>query len=302
MFGVTILGNNSAIPTAERHPTSQVVTSNDQVLMIDCGEGTQLQLTRFKIRRSKMRHIFISHLHGDHYFGLIGLLNSLNLLGRTEPLTVYAPPELETIIQLQLDCSATQLKFPFSFVALVAEQAGVILDEKDLQVSFFPVNHRIPCFGFVFDQQRKKRKIIPDQAQAYEIPAAYYSHLQEGADYQRKDGLLVKNHWVTLPPPKGKKYVYCADTIYDEGLIPYLEGADLVYHETTYLAGLAERAAERFHSTSVQAATLALKAGAKRLLIGHFSSKYTELQPFLDECCPVFPNTELSVEGATFII
>jgi len=302
MFGVTILGNNSAIPTAERHPTSQVVTSNDQVLMIDCGEGTQLQLTRFKIRRSKMRHIFISHLHGDHYFGLIGLVNSLNLLGRTEPLTIYAPPELETIIRLQLECSFTQLKFELSFVALLAEQAGVILDEKDLQVSFFPVNHRIPCFGFIFDQQRKKRKIIPDQAQAYEIPAAYYSHLQEGADYQRKDGLLVKNHWVTLPPPKGKKYVYCADTIYDEGLLPYIEGADLVYHETTYLASLAERAAERFHSTSVQAATLALKAGAKRLLIGHFSSKYTELQPFLEECCPVFPNTELSVEGATFII
>jgi len=150
MFGVTILGNNSAIPTAERHPTSQVVTSNDQVLMIDCGEGTQLQLARFKIRRSKMRHIFISHLHGDHYFGLIGLINSLNLLGRTEPLTIYAPPELETIIHLQLDSSFTQLKFELSFVALLAEQAGVILDEKDLQVSYFPVNHRIPCFGFIF--------------------------------------------------------------------------------------------------------------------------------------------------------
>jgi len=156
--------------------------------------------------------------------------------------------------------------------------------------------------GSFFDQQRKKRKIIPDQAHAYEIPAAYYSQLQEGADYQRKDGLLVKNHWVTLPPSKGKKYVYCADTIYDEGLLPYLEGADLVYHETTYLHGLAERAAERYHTTSVQAATLALKAGAKRLLIGHFSSKYTELQPFLDECRPVFPNTDLSVEGATFIV
>jgi ribonuclease Z len=302
MFAVTILGNNSAIPTAERHPTSQVVTSNDQLLMIDCGEGTQLQLTRFKIRRSKMRHIFISHLHGDHYFGLIGLLNSLSLLGRSEPLTVYAPPELEKIIRLQLECAATQLKFELFFVALLAEQAGIILDEKDLQVRFFPVKHRIPCFGFIFEQQRKKRKIIPEQAQAYEIPAAYYSHLQEGADYQRKDGVLVKNHWVTLPPLKGKKYVYCADTIYDEELIPYLSGADLVYHETTYLASLSTRAAERYHSTSVQAATLALKAGAKRLLIGHFSSKYTELQPFLDECCPVFPNTELSVEGATFVI
>jgi ribonuclease Z len=259
-------------------------------------------MTRYKIRRSKIRHIFISHLHGDHYFGLIGLLNSLSLLGRTEPLTIYSTPELEGIIQLQLACAATQLKFDLYFVALLAEQAGVILEEKDLQVSFFPVRHRIPCFGFAFEQQRRKRKIIPEQALAYEIPASFYSHLQEGADYQRKDGLLVKNNWVTLPPPKGKKYVYCADTIYDEGLIPQLEEADLVYHETTYLHNLEERAAERYHSTSVQAATLAAKAGAKRLLIGHFSSKYTELQPFLDECQPVFPNTELSVEGATFLI
>jgi len=302
MFAVTILGNNSAIPTAERHPTSQVVTSYDQLLMIDCGEGTQVQMIRFKIRRSRIRHIFISHLHGDHYFGLIGLLNSLSLLGRTEPLTIYAPPELERILQLQLDCAATQLKFALHFVPLREEAAGVILEEKDLEVSFFPVKHRIPCFGFVFEQQKKKRKIIPEQAQAYKIPAAFYSRLQEGADYQRKDGLLVKNHWVTLPPLKGKKYVYCADTIYDESLVPRLEGADLVYHETTYLHGLAERAAERYHSTTVQAATLAAKAGARRLLIGHFSSKYTELEPFLEECCPVFPHTELSVEGTTYLI
>jgi ribonuclease Z len=302
MFAVTILGNNSAIPTTDRHPTAQVVTSNEQLLLIDCGEGTQVQMARYKIRRNRIKHIFISHLHGDHYFGLIGLLNSLSLLGRTDPLTVYATPELEAILQLQLDCAGTQLKFDLHFVPLRAEQAGIILDEKDLEVRFFPVRHRIPCFGFVVAQRRKKRKIIPEQAQAYEIPAAYYSQLQDGADYQRKDGMLVKNHWVTLPPPAGKKYVYCADTIYDEELITQMQHADLVYHETTYLHALAERAAERYHSTSVQAATLAAKAGAKRLLIGHFSSKYTELQPFLDECRPVFPNTELSEEGATYVI
>ncbi len=302
MFAVTILGNNSAIPTLERHPTAQVVTCNDQLLLIDCGEGTQVQMVLYKIRRSRIKHIFISHLHGDHYFGLIGLLNSLSLLGRTEPLIIHAPPELEPILQLQLEASFTQLKFPLSFVPLREEAAGVIVEEKDLQVSFFPVKHRIACFGFIIAQQRRKRKIILEQALAYEIPSAFYSQLQEGADYQRKDGLLVKNNWVTLPPAPGKKYVYCADTIYDEELIPYLADADMVYHETTYLNALAERAAERFHSTSVQAATLAAKARAKRLLIGHFSSKYTELQPFLDECVPVFPNTELSIEGATFII
>ncbi|ASZ14468.1 ribonuclease Z [Chitinophaga pendula] len=302
MFAVTILGNNSAIPTPDRHPTAQVLTFNDQLILIDCGEGTQVQMARYAIRRSKLRHIFISHLHGDHYFGLIGLINSLSLLGRPEPLTIYGPAELEAIIRLQLDCAATILKFDLHFVALEKDFSGVILEDKELTVSYFPTQHRITCFGFSFEWQKKRRRIIPEQARAYEIPTAYFSRLQEGEDYLRKDGKLVKNDWVTLPPPKGKKYVFCADTIYDEGLLPYMQQADLVYHETTYLHDLADRAAERYHSTTVQAATLASRAGAKRLLIGHFSSKYTHLEPFLEECRPVFPATDLAAEGTSFII
>ncbi|MBW8685193.1 ribonuclease Z [Chitinophaga rhizophila] len=302
MFAVTILGNNSALPTLERHPTAQIVTCNDQLILVDCGEGTQLQFARYKIRRSRLRYIFISHLHGDHYFGLIGLLNSLSLLGRQDPLTVFAPPELEPILQLQLQCSGTILQFELQFVPLMAENQGVILEDKDLTVSFFPVKHRIPCYGFSFEMQKRKRKIIPDQAKAYEIPAAYFSKLQQGADYLRKDGLLVKNDWITLPPPRGKKYVYFADTAFDEELIPYGQDADLVYHETTYLHNLAERAADRYHSTTVQAATLALKANAHRLIVGHFSSKYTDLTPFEAECREVFPNSGLALEGATYII
>ena len=302
MFAVTILGNNSAIPTLDRHPTAQIVTCNDQLVLVDCGEGTQLQIARYKIKRSRLRYIFISHLHGDHYFGLIGLLNSLSLLGRIDPLTVYAPPELETILLLQLECSGTTLHFELQFVPLTADNQGVILEDKELRVSFFPTRHRIPCYGFIFEMQKRKRKIIPEQARAYEIPAAYFTQLQNGADYQRKDGVLVKNDWVTLPPAPGKRYVYCADTIYTEDLLPYAEKADLIYHETTYLQNLAERAAERYHSTSVQAATIALKAKAKRLIIGHFSSKYTELEPFLEESRPVFTNTDLAIEGATYII
>lgn len=302
MFAVTILGNNSAIPTLDRHPTSQVVTCNDQLMLIDCGEGTQLQIVRYKIRRTRLRYIFISHLHGDHYFGLIGLINSLSLLGRQEPLTIYGPPELEKILQLQLDCAGTILHFTMLFVPLLPENQGIIVDDKELRVSFFPTRHRIPCYGFVFEMQKRKRKIIPEQTTAYEIPAAYYSHLQDGADYERKDGLLVKNDWVTLPPPPAKRYVYCADTLYTEELLPYLENADLMYHETTYLHDLAERAAARYHSTTVQAASLAAKAGVKRLLVGHFSSKYTELEPFLEECRPVFPATDLATEGTTFLV
>lgn len=302
MFAVTILGNNSALPTLERHPTAQIVTCNDQLILVDCGEGTQLQFARYKIRRSRLRYVFISHLHGDHYFGLIGLINSLSLLGRQDPLTVFGPPELETILQLQMQCSGTILQFELQFIPLTEDKQGVILEDKDLKVSFFPVQHRIPCYGFVFEMQKRRRKIIPEQTKAYEIPAAYFSRLQVGDDYQRKDGVLVKNDWVTLPPPKGKKYVYYADTAYSESLIHYANDADLVYHETTYLGNLAERAAERFHSTTVQAATLALKANAHRLIVGHFSSKYTDLTPFEAECREVFPNSDLALEGTSYII
>ncbi|SEW33159.1 ribonuclease Z [Chitinophaga arvensicola] len=302
MFAVTILGNNSAIPTLDRHPTAQVVTCNEQLLLVDCGEGTQLQIAKYRIKRSKLRYIFISHLHGDHYFGLIGLLNTLSLMGRTDPISVYAPPELEQIIQLQLDCSGTVLKFELSFVPLQPGYSGIILEDKDLRVSCFPTQHRISCFGFSFEMQKRKRKLIPDQARAYEIPAAYFSKLQDGADYLRKDGTLVKNDWVTVAPAPGKRYVYCADTLYDPALLPWLKDADMMYHETTYLHDLQERAAERYHSTSVQAASLAAAAAVKTLLIGHFSSKYTELQPFLDESRPVFPNTEIGTEGVTYIV
>ncbi|AWO02186.1 ribonuclease Z [Chitinophaga alhagiae] len=302
MFAVTILGNNSAIPTPDRHPTAQVVTYNDQLMLVDCGEGTQMQLTKYKVRRGKIRHIFISHLHGDHYFGLIGLINSMSLLGRTEPLSLYAPPELEEILRLQLQCAATTLRFNLSFHALLPDRTGLLFREKDMEVSYFPTKHRIPCYGFSFTVQRRKRRVIPEQARAYNIPAAYYSHLQEGADYEQKDGKVVKNDWVTLPPAPGKRYVFCADSIYDEDLVPHLQDADLVYHEATYLHELVQRAQDRFHSTAVQAATLARMAGAKRLLIGHFSSKYTELQPFLDESLPIFPQTELALEGASYLI
>ncbi len=302
MFAVTILGNNSAIPTPDRHPTAQVVTFNEQLMLVDCGEGTQMQLTRYKVRRSRIRYIFISHLHGDHYFGLIGLINSLSLLGRTEPLTVYGPPELEEILMLQLRVAATTLRFDLQFHALLPEATGLLFRDKDMEVSYFPVKHRIPCYGFSFSMQRRKRRVIPEQARAYEIPAAFYSKLQDGEDYQDKNGRLVKNDWVTLPPPRPKRYVYCADSIYDEDLIPYMQDADLVYHETTYLQDLHQRAAERYHSTTVQAAGLAARAGAKRLLIGHFSSKYTELEPFLEESRPIFANTDLALEGTTYIL
>lgn len=300
MFAVTILGNSSALPAHNRFPTSQVITYQDQLFLVDCGEGTQMQMSKYKIRRSKIRHIFISHLHGDHYFGLTGLLTSFGLLGRKEPLSLYAPPELKAILDLQLQTASASLGFEIHFTPLLPGSSGIILSQREMEVSFFPVNHRIPCYGFLFHEKKEKRKLNIDRVLEYGIPSNFYSHLQEGQDYTAKNGAVIRNEWVTLDPVPGKSYAFCADTLYDESLIPHIAGCDLVYHESTYLQDQLERATQRFHTTTVQAASLARKAGVKKLLIGHFSSRYESLEPFLEECKPVFPDTELALEGVTF--
>ncbi|TAN21677.1 MAG: ribonuclease Z [Chitinophagaceae bacterium] len=301
-FSVTILGNNSALPAHGRHPTSQVVTFHDRVYLVDCGEGTQMQMSEYKIRRSRIRHIFISHLHGDHWLGLPGLINSYGLQSRKEPLHIFAPGPLEELIRLQMDCVNTMLPFELNFLPLEPGSTGIILEEEDLCVTAFPTDHRIPCFGFKFQEVHKKRKLLPQKAQEYGIPASFYNALQKGEDYRNRKGEIIHNEWVTEKPVRAKNYVFCADTRYDERLLPYITGCDLIYHETTYLHDQLEKAKARYHSTSIQAATLAHKAGAKRLLIGHFSSKYEDLGPFLAECLPVFPATELAMEGTTYII
>ncbi len=300
MFGVTILGNNSALPAYDRHPTSQVVTLNDQLFLIDCGEGTQIQMARYKIRRSKIHHIFISHLHGDHYFGLIGLITSMGLLGREQELNLYGPPELEAIIQLQLKVAATTLPFPIVFHRL--EKEGLLVDGAKFQVECFGTQHRIPCWGFVIREKKKPRKIDKERVLASGIPAVYYERLKNGDDYETKEGRIIKNESVTIPNKTPCSYAYSADTIYDESLCAKVNQVSLLYHETTYLKDLADRAKSRFHSTTEQAATIAKKAGTHRLLIGHFSSKYENLDEFLDEAKAVFLNTELAIEGVTYVI
>lgn len=298
MFAVTILGNNSAVPAFDRHPTSQVVTLDGNNYLVDCGEGTQIQLIRYKIRRSKISHIFISHLHGDHYFGLVGLINTLGLLSRQQDLHVFGPAPLKEIIELQLRVADTTL--PYRLYLHPITGPGVLLDDPHITVSCFPTTHRVECYGFHFEEKKRHRRLRADQARAYEIPASFYERLTAGEDYQRKDGLLVKNEWVTEAGDPPRRYAYCADTRYEENLIPHIAGADLVYHETTYLDNLRDRAEARFHSTSKQAAELALKAGVKKLLIGHFSSKYDTLEEFEKEAREVFPNTELALEGVAY--
>lgn len=259
-----------------------------------------MQLSKYKIRRSKINHIFISHLHGDHYFGLIGLLTSMSLLNRTQELHLHAPPELEQLINLQLSFASTHLCYTLHFHPLTKE--GPIVEGNKMHVACFKVKHRIDCWGFLFRQKKNARKLDAERAKIFEIPAAFYEKLQQGEDYVTKKGTIVPNEEVTTTAAKPKSYAYCADTIFDESLAGKVKDIDLLYHETTYLKNLHERAAARFHSTTVQAATIANLAGAKKLLIGHFSSKYETLDEFLLETTDVFKNTELAIEGCTYII
>lgn len=300
MFAVTILGNNSALPAYERHPSAQIVTIYDQLLLIDCGEGTQMQLSRYKIRRGKLNHIFISHLHGDHYFGLIGLISSMALLNREQPLHLFAPAGLEEIIQLQLKVASTTLPFPLIFHPL--EKEGLILEESKFTVETFQTQHRIPCWGFLIREKKDPRKVDKEKAVQYHIPSMFYQSLKAGYDYTAKDGSVIYNDQVTIPNSPARSYAYCADTLYDERLAKIAKDVTMIYHEATYLNGMEERAAARFHSTTSQAATIALKANAGGLLLGHFSSKFEELHDYLKEALEVFPRTQLAIEGVTFKI
>ena len=298
MLAVTILGNNSAVPAFDRHPTSQVVTIDGNNLLVDCGEGTQIQMINYKIRRSKISHVFISHLHGDHYFGLPGLITSFGLLGHQQELHIFAPSPLQHLIELQLKVAGTSLPYDLYFHTIRNE--GMLVDEEKFSVKCFRTNHRIECYGFVFKEKKRSRKLLPGKTREYEIPSSFYERLTNGEDYIKKDGTIIKNEWVTEEGPKEKVYAFCADTKYDESLIPHIEGADMIYHETTYLDSLQEKAIERFHSTSKQAALIAKKANVKKLLIGHFSSKYDTLEEFEKEAREIFENTELAIEGVTY--
>ncbi len=300
MFSLTILGCNSAIPAFGRNPTCQVLQLQDENFLIDCGEGAQTQMQRYKIKRSKLNHIFVSHLHGDHYFGLIGLITSMGLTGRTTDLFIYSPPGLKAIIELQLHVADTILPYKVHFTEITSN--GILFDAKKIVVECFSVKHRIACFGFLFTQKKNPRKINADKLKGFDIPASYYDKLQQGYDYETKSGEIIKNELVTDEASKPKKYAYSADTIFDPTIAEKVKHVDLLYHETTYLKDSQTKAGERFHSTTIQAATIAKLAEVKKLVIGHFSSKYEFLDEFEKEAKEVFENTELAIEGTCYTI
>lgn len=298
---VTILGNNSALPAFGRNPTSQVVSVFGQYIMLDCGENTQSQMHRHAVKWSKLTHIFISHMHGDHYFGLPGLINSMSLLGRQAPVYLYAPAPIMPMLQEMLDLADTVLSYPLHFTP-IPEGSAVLADTDKFKVTSFPVEHRIQCHGFLVESKTNGRKIQPAKCHEYEIPRYYYDKLKQGEDYERKDGTVIKNELLTTEGPAVKKYAYCADTLYTDSFLQYIKDVDTIYHESTYLHAEAEKAAARYHSTPIQAAEIAKKANAKQLLLGHYSSKYRDLHPFREEARTVFDNTFVTIEGNSYDI
>ena len=301
-FNVSILGSSSAIPTSERNPTAQLLSHNEKLFLIDCGEGTQVSLRRMHIHFQRIRHVFISHLHGDHFYGLIGLISSMHLLGRIKPLYIYGPPMLKEIIDLQLKASVTTLLYSLEFIFTQADKPEVIFEDESLIVSSFPMWHRIETTGFLFQEKPYERKIRKEMFELFKIPVHLIPRIKAGADYISDEGTIHPNNVITHDPPRPRSYAFCSDTAYFEDIIPIVEGADLLYHETTFMNNRLTNATEKFHSTTGQAATIAYKAGVKKLIIGHFSARYDDLQPLLEEARAIFSDTELAEEGKVFEI
>ena len=296
-FKLTILGCNSAVPTLERHPTAQLLNANERFFLIDCGEGTQVRLKEYQLNFQRINHIFISHLHGDHYFGLIGLISSMHLLGRNKDLHIYAHRELKAIIDLQLSTSNTELNYPLFFHPISESNEQVLYEDDKISINNLILNHSIKCSGFIFREKKSNRKIIKEKMEVYNIPFDKYNGIKEGADWIADSGEVIKNSEVTIKNSLAHSYAFCTDTIYDETLIEKIKGIDLLYHEATFKKELEGRAKETGHSTTYEAATIAKKSEVKNLLIGHFSQRYKILDELLIEAKDTFKNTLLAESG-----
>ncbi len=301
-FSVKILGSCSAIPAFGRHHSAQLVKYYGSTFLVDCGEGTQLQFQLHKSKLSKVTRILISHLHGDHFLGLFGLLSTLSLMGRNKQLQVFGPKGLQEIITTQLKYSGSIIKYPLEIIEMEFPKSGVLFEDNNLRVSHFPLNHRIDCHGFVFEEVKQSHRLKPTCTEL-NLSKGQMTALKKGKDLLNEEGeLLHKNEDLTNPPRKCKKYSYCSDTKFDERIIPFIENSDLLYHESTFLNDFASRAESTFHSTAQQAGKMAKLTNSGKLLLGHFSSRYKELSPFITEAKVEFENCDLAIEGEEFFI
>lgn len=301
-FELTILGCGAAAPTTKHNPTAQVVNMHDKLFLIDCGEGTQMQMRKYKVRFQRINHIFISHLHGDHYLGLMGFISSMHLLGRQTKLYIYGPEDLKMLIDVNLKASHTFLEYEIEFIATDMRERQMIFEDKSLEVYSFPLKHRIPCCGFMFIEKERRPKVNKEVIARYKLKPSQIIQLKRGNDVLLDDDSTLLFSVACTPADPVKSYAYCSDTAYSESVIENVRNATLLYHESTFLITEKERAKVTFHSTAEQAATVAKKANVERLLLGHFSPRYTSDEEFIQEAKTVFSNVELANEGETFSI
>lgn len=299
---VTILGSSSALPTSERYPSAHVLNAHERLFLIDCGEGTQMQMRKNRIRFGKINHIFISHLHGDHIFGLYGLLSTFSLMGRKIPLHLYAPGKYDQILKSHLLDFDIHLSFEIDFIPLAGKDPFKIMDDKYISVTSFPLEHRVPSFGFLFMEKRADRKIIKEAIARFNIPIAKILSVKKGEDFVTSDGKVIKNEDITIASSEPLSYAYCSDTKYFRRLPSFVKGVTVLYHEATFDKTKDDLATITGHSTTVNAAAVAAKAEAGALIIGHFSARYKEIDTLVEEAKSVFPRTCAAVDGMTYDI
>jgi ribonuclease Z len=297
---LTILGSSSALPTSERYPSAHVLNAHERIFLIDCGEGTQMQLRKNRIRFGKINHIFITHLHGDHIFGLYGLLSTFNLMGRTTPVNLYAPGNYNNLLFSHLNDFDINLNFEIVFTPLEGKDPVTIFDDKYISVSSFPLKHRIPAYGFLFREKPSDRKIRKEYVSKYNIPPMKIRAIKKGEDYITENGTVIRNEDMTLAGPKPLSYAYCSDTGYYKRIISFIRDVDLLYHEATFDKNMSDLASTTGHSTTIDAAKTASLAGAGALIIGHFSARYKEISPLVEEARTVFPRTFPAIDGKTY--
>jgi|SRR6218665_55768 len=301
-FSVTILGSGAAFPTSRRGPSAQYIECNGRHILIDCGEGTQNAIRKYHVHLQKITHILISHLHGDHYFGLVGLLSTMHLLGRDKGITIYGPKELEQIIRLQLEVGGAKLNFSCDFVVLEPKEKQLIFEDKMIEIWTFPLKHRVPANGFQIVEKQKDRPLDAEKFKEDGLSLTFAPILKQGHDITLNDGTIIYADEYTFPAPPRRSYAYCSDTIYFPEIIPSIQGSSVLYHEATFLHQLIDRAKVTYHTTAQQAAEIAKEAGVSKLLLGHLSSRYDSTEQHEIEAKAVFPNVLVVEDGDIFDI
>ena len=296
-FQLHILGCGSALPTTRHFATSQVVNLRDKLFMIDCGEGAQMQLRKSRLKFSRLNHIFISHLHGDHCFGLMGLISTFGLLGRTAELHIHSPKGLEELLAPMLNFFCHTLAYKVIFHEFDTRQASVIYEDRSMTVTTIPLQHRIPCCGFLFAEKARPNHIIRDMIDFYKVPVYELNRIKNGADYITPEGEVIANVRLTRPSDPPRRYAYCSDTIFRREIAEQISGVDLLFHEATFAESELARAKETYHTTAAQAGRIAVEAGVRRLVIGHFSARYEDENVLLKEASAIFPDTILAKEN-----